>query len=695
MRAAAACLALLMSFAASAQGFARAQTNDEVPVLDPSDNQASQQVSDDGLLGMSLEELLNQQVTSAAKKSQSVSDTSAAIYVLTKEQIENSSAKTLTDLFRMVPGLQVVEVQGSGTAVSARGFSSRYASNLLVMVDGAAIYNSGISGIFWDQALIPLQDIERVEIIRGPGGSLWGSNSINGVINIITKQGIDARGVRARVNVSENQQRAELGIGTILSDSATVRAHGTFRRSNAEDFVGSTTYKDRWRGGLGGIRFDLAPTNEDTVLLLSEYSEGKIEDRFVNWELAPFLPVQTVTRLDNKFKSFHVLGRWKHSFSADFDVTSQVYYNYLSREEWGGLIERRLYDISVEGRWRASDRHEFNFGFEGQIDKEGGRTAPTVGDITASRTDRQISGYIQDDIWLVPERVRLTVGSKFENNNFTGTNAQPSIRALFKITPDQSFWLSGSRAVRTPLLSARGGLVRYGLNLSLDDTGLSYFLDTRLMGNPKAMNERLDALEAGFRGKITGNWSYDVAAFVNRYRNLSTLTLVDFDLIYKAPVPVPLGLDLYYLYTNEAKARSKGFELSIKGQPSPGWEVETSWSYLDINEKIQQSPAEVLPTAPVGLSPHHQLRLLSTYDVTDKLKVTGFLQYAGRTIDRTQPSYTKLDLRLTWAPTPNLELSLMGSDLLDKRRVEFAQEFLPIPNVYVKRAVAFEARARF
>lgn len=695
MRAAAVCLALLMSLADSAQGFAQVQSADAVPVLEPSDNQSGQQVPDDGLLSMSLEELLNQQVTSAAKKSQSVSDTAAAIYVLTKDQIESSSAKTLTDLFRIVPGLQVVEVQGSGTAVSARGFSSRYASNILVMVDGAAIYNSGISGIFWDQALIPLQDIERIEIIRGPGGSLWGSNSINGVINIITKQGIDAQGVRARLNVSENQQRAELGVGAILSDTATARVYGTFRRNLAEDFVGSTIYKDRWRGGLGGIRFDLAPSNIDTVLLLSEYSGGKIEDRFVNWELSPYLPVQTVTRLDNNFKSFHVLGRWKHAFSADFDVTSQIYYNYLARDEWGGTIDRRLYNISVEGRWRASDRHELNFGVEGQIDKEGGRTAPTVGDITGSRTDRQVSGYLQDDIWLVPDRLRLTIGSKFEDNNFTGTNAQPSVRALFKITPSQSFWLSASRAVRTPLLSARGGLLRYGLNIPVDDTGMAYFFDTRIMGNPKAMNERLDAIEAGVRGKITNHWSYDLGAFVNRYRNLSTLSLVGYNLIYKSPVPVPLGLDLYYLYTNEAKARSKGFELAIKGQPGPGWEVETSWSYLDVDEKIRQSPAEVLPVAPVGLSPHHQLRLRSTYDVTDKLKVTGFVQYAGQTIDRTQSSYTKLDLRVTWEPTPNLDLSVMGSDLLDKRRVEFAQAILPIPNVYVKRAVAFEARARF
>lgn len=692
-----------VSYVAFAAGVAIGLSSPMAMAQDRADEAGSagdQAISDESagngdLLDLSLEELLSRQVTSAAKKSQSVADTAAAIYVIDKEQIASSSARTLTDLFRMVPGFQVAEVQGSGTAVSARGFSTRYAANILVMVDGAAIYGSGITGIFWDQAIFPLQDIERIEVIRGPGGSLWGSNSINGVINIITKQGIDAQGIRARVQAGKDQQRVEINVGKVLSDSLAVRAYGTYRHNVADDFVDDTIYRDDWSGGLAGVRLDLAPTAEDKGVLLGEYSEGRIEDRFVTWELDPYLPVREVMPLRNRFRSAHVLGRWQHSFSADLDVTAQAYYNYLSREEWGGEIERRLYDISVEGRWRASATHEFNFGVAGRIDVEGGRVAPGSDFVGSTHTDRQVTGYVQDDITIVPDRLRLTLGSKFEQNNFTGFNAQPSARLLFKATPDHSLWASYSRAVRTPLLSARQSIIQYGLYVPYDDTGIPYFFDTRLLGNPDSRNETLDAFEIGARGKLGGGWTYDLAGFVNKYRELSTLTVTGFDYIFVPPVTVPLGADLYYAYTNLAKATTYGFELTVAGRPAPRWRVEASWSYLNESETVAATPLETLPVAPTGLAPHHQLRLRSTFEVSDKFELSGFVHYAGPSADGSQQAYTALNFKATWSPTTNFEVSLIGNNLLDARRVEYRQDILPIPNVYVEREVSIEAKARF
>nr|WP_294851619.1 TonB-dependent receptor plug domain-containing protein [uncultured Sphingomonas sp.] len=226
----------------------------------------------DALLDMSLEELLSQQVTSVAKKSGRVADSAAAVTVITQEDIRRSSARTVPDLLRMVPGMEVAEVQSSATSVSARGFTSRFAANLLVMVDGAAIYSTSISGMFWDQALIPLQDIERIEVVRGPGGTLWGSNSISGIVNIITKQSVDTQGLRVDGSIGTYSRRLEVAYGKELNENLGFRIYGDYRATDGLDGPHGAVPDNSWKGGLAGIRFDYAPSDKDNVVVLGELS---------------------------------------------------------------------------------------------------------------------------------------------------------------------------------------------------------------------------------------------------------------------------------------------------------------------------------------------------------------------------------------------------------------------------------------
>ncbi|NBC38031.1 TonB-dependent receptor [Novosphingobium sp. FSY-8] len=649
------------------------------------------------LRSLSLEELLAQEVTTAAKKPQRIADTAAAIYVITQEQIAHSAARNLTDVLRMVPGLEVSDVQGSGSAVSARGFSSRYAGNILVMVDGAAIYGSSVSGIFWDQAIFPLQDIERIEVIRGPGSALWGGNSANGVINIITRQSVDTQGWRSTAQVGPLQQRVEAGYGRALSDKAFLRAYGTYRHAISTDFIGTHPFHVDWQGGLGGLRLDIAPSNRDAVVVVGEYSAGQFGDVFVNAAPSPYVPKTIVTPLDNQFASHHLLARWRHALSDDLDVTAQGYYNYLMRDEWGGRIARQLYDASVESHWRANATHEFNLGVSGRIIREFGHAGPHSTLSTPTAVDRQLTAYGQDDIWLIADRLRLTLGTKFDASNFAKSSWQPNARLFWRLSPTHAAWGSVTRSVRSPLLIMRGMRYDYGLLVSPAPGAPRGFYQTRVAGTPDVDSERMTAIEAGLRGTIAPGWTYDLTLFEDRYEGVSTLNLIDSSayMVNTPAGPVPVGANVSFVYGNRAKARARGFELQLAGHIRPWWKVELSYAWLDLTSAFDPGAmTTTLEMVPTGLSSPGQWRFSSTMELNERLSLSTYVHRVSQSRDGTRGAYAKVDLRATWRPRPNWELSLVGADLLDEHRVEFNYTQVPTPQVYVTRSVFAEVRLR-
>lgn len=653
----------------------------------------------DALLDMSLEELLSQQVTSVAKKSGRVADSAAAVTVITQEDIRRSSARTVPDLLRMVPGMEVAEVQSSATSVSARGFTSRFAANLLVMVDGAAIYSTSISGMFWDQALVPLQDIERIEVIRGPGGSLWGSNAVNGIVNIITKQSVDTQGLRVDGSIGNFDRRLEVGFGRELNENLGFRVYGDYRSTRGLDGVDGKVPGNSWKGGLAGIRFDYAPTEKDNIVVLGELSSGKFKERFINVSMDPFVPVVSPLIQNNKFHTRHVLARWKRSVSEDFDISAQVYYNNLYRTEFGTAIDRDLYDASVESRLKVNDSNELNFGVAGRISSDNVKNTfslslPSNG---AHNVDRWVTGYIQDEITLIPDQLKLTIGSKFEKNNFTGFEIQPSARIFYRANPNLAVWASVSRAVRTPLLIQREMVANVTQMRDLTGFPSPIPSNSTVIGSKDAKSESVVSFEAGIRGSLAQSWSYDVAAFVSNYDKITTGTIVNQQVV-TMPVPfppyvLPIGVQTDFLVGNDGDAKSKGIEILTAGPITNWWKMEVSYSYLDLSITATR-PATVTLTGDSGSS-HHQIRAKSSMNLAEHFRLDTDVHYVSKSLGGGRKAYTDLDVRGTYQVNPNLELSVVGSNLLKKRRLEFYQDTLPLEPVYVPRSAFIEARARF
>ncbi|MDQ4421004.1 TonB-dependent receptor [Sphingobium sp. DEHP117] len=646
---------------------------------------------------MSLEDLLSQEVTTASKKARPIGDSASAIYVINQDNIRRSAARTLTDLLRQVPGLEVFDLSSSGTSVSARGFSSRFASNLLVMVDGAAIYSTSISGMFWDQALMPLQDIERIEVIRGPGGALWGSNSINGVINVITKQSVDTQGLRASGLAGLRDARAELGYGTRLSDELGVRAYGTYRRSQGMKFSDGSNDHASWEGGLGGVRFDYAPTSKDSVVFLSEYSRGGFTQPYKGFAVGPTGVTFPISYVDNDFSSTHILSRWSHTASQSLTLAGQVYFNQLKREELGVLVARDLYDASFEGHWQAGARHEIGFGISGRIsrDRIGGNNLFTLMK-NNSNVDRIATGYLEDEFSLIPDRLRITLGSKFEHNNFSGSNIQPNARIFYRANDKLSMWAAISRAVRTPLLQERGVKATLETPFPLPGSGTLVPAISTVIGNPESKPEVLDSIEAGLWSSLGRGWIFDVAAFYNRYDDLASINLSSISPLFLAGFPFPVGLQTTAAFGNEAKGRSWGTEILLSGNLAPNWSMEASYSYLDL--KIRPKTGFENMASPVitgGLSSHHQLRLKTAVDLDDRFEVSGALHYVSRSLDGLRPAYTDLGLRAEFQATPNIQIALSGSNLLKNKRLEYYQLNIPFPPNYVVRTGQLEIRTRF
>ncbi len=683
-----AALAVLPSAAVAEE---TAQTVATPTTVEPSAAPAESKKVDE-LLDLSLEELLSQQVTSVAKKSRRVADSAAAVTVISQEDIRRSSARTVPDLLRMVPGLEIAEVQSSATSVSARGFTSRFAANLLVMIDGAAIYSTSISGMFWDQALIPLQDIERIEVIRGPGGALWGSNAINGVVNIITKQSVDTQGLRMDVSVGTFDQRYEVGYGKQLNEKLGFRLYGAFRHTKGLDGRHGPLPDNSWNGGLVGIRFDYAPTEKDSVVVLGEYSQGKFDERYTEVALTPAGAVEVPLIQANKFHTKHLLARWAHNVSDDFDLSGQIYFNNLYRTEFGTSIDRNLYDASIEGRVRLNTTNELNFGLSGRLSRDKVRGTFSLSLPSEHNVDRWLTGYLQDEINVIPDKLRLTIGSKFELNNFTGFEIQPSVRMLYRFNPNFAAWGAVSRAVRTPLLLQREMIANVTRARLTPLVPYPLAVNSTFLGNKDAKAEEVISYEAGFRGSFGGGWSYDVAAFHSRYDRLTTGNQLSQAPVFLPPSPYPVGVQTNLLIGNGGKGKSSGVEALINGPITNWWKVELSYSYLDL--KVRSGEGSYI-LAGSGGSPNHQLRAKSSMQINDKLHLDIDVHHVGKAQADPRKAYTDLDVRASYQVNPNLELSLVGSNLLKERRLEYYQDALPIEEVFVPRTAFVEARMRF
>ncbi len=627
----------------------------------------------------SLEDLMNIEVTSVSKKEQTLSTVAAAIFVITQEHIRHSGATNIPDLLRMVPGLDVAQISGDSWAISVRGFNSQFADKLLVLIDGRTVYTPLFAGVYWDVQDVPLEDLERIEVIRGPGATVWGANAVNGVINIITKSSKDTQ----HALLTGGGGTHEFGFGTAqyggqINQAATYRLFVKGFDHNSFPSLSGRNGHDELDLLHAGFRIDSTLSKQDTVILQGDLyrgSEGKIAD--INSFSAPY---SSLLDLQTNVSGQNILGRWNHVFSTQSDATLQIYYDRAHRNSIIQSESIPTTDIDFQHRlqrggqdfvWGVGYRH-FSYSTTGSL--EVSFNPPLAG-------FNIFSTFVQDEITLNPNHLYLTVGAKFEHNDFSGFEFQPDVRIAWSLTKNRMLWTSYSRARGTP--SPADNALRIGLATFPGPDGLPILLT--LQGSRAVVSQNLDAFEAGYRAQASANLSLDLTTFYNKYQSLST---AEPGAPFLELNPSPPHLNIPITFASLMYGETHGIEAAIKWKVNERWTVSPSYAFERIHlhtAPTSQDTQSVLSGQ--GGSPHHQAQLQSHVILSHGYEWDASAYFVGRLSTQGLPSYTRLDSGLTWRASDHLSISLVGQNLLKDHHIETSNSDQSEKSSLIKRSV--------
>jgi iron complex outermembrane recepter protein len=643
------------------------------------------QASGGPLKQLSLAELGNVEVTTTSKEPEEVWKTPAAVFVITQDDIRRSGATSIPEVLRLAPGVEVAQVDADHWSVGIRGFGTVLASKLLVLIDGRSVYTPLFAGVYWQAQATPLEDIEHIEVIRGPGGTIWGANAVDGVINIITKNAKDTHGAMATLgggNVDQGTSAVRYGSGNGRGFNYRVYGLGFV---HGADFHPVGPIFDEWRMGQAGFRTDWDRNTRDTFTFQGDiYREGAGNGT----TYALYSPPSQVNAYGTAdLTGGNLLGRWKHVVNEGSDFQLQAYFDRTNHFEPEFGETRDTFDVDFLDHLTLPGQQNFLWGLGARVSPSNViQLVPTIDFLPQHRTDLIYSGFVQDEIAFFNHRFSLTVGTKLEHNNYTGFEVQPSGRLLWNWTPRESLWASVTRAVRTPS--------RLDTDVELTDyagtsSGLPVYL--RVNGNPHFQSEELVAYETGYRRLVTPHCYVDVALFYNDYNDLYSFQ-VGAPFLETSPSPVHAILPI--LTSNGIKGTTKGFELSPDWKPVNGWELRASYSYLDM--ELKNKPGSNDPTSVHGYegsSPRHQVVIQSFVNLSKKMEFDQTYRYVSALPAQTVASYQTMDTRFGWHITPELELSVGGQNLLQPHFAQYGGD--PGGLVDVKRSAYAKLVWRF
>jgi iron complex outermembrane receptor protein len=617
----------------------------------------------DEVMALSLEDLVNIEVTSAARMPQKISQAAAAIHVVTSEDIRHSGATSIPEALRMVPGLQVARIDGNTWAITCRGFNEAFANKMLVLIDGRTVYTPLFAGVFWDVQDVMLEDVDRIEVIRGPGGTLWGANAVNGVINIMTKSARDTQGLLiAGGGGSEERGFGRMRYGGTFGDRGYYRIYAKyFDRDTGQSLLGEDAADD-WRSFRGGFRAEWGDPDDDQVTLQGDaYSGSSGSVRPMSLLEAPY-SLNTVG--DSEFSGQNVLLRWQHALSETSNFSAQFYYDGTKRKDMAFNEKRDTLDFDFQHQFNLGERHTLVWGAGYRYTRDSIDDSFTVSGDPDSRADSLYSLFLQDNVMLIQDRLTFIVGSKFEHNGYTGLEIQPNARITWTPSIPYSIWAAVSRAVRTPSRLDHDSQINFGVFPMAPDV-ISY---VSMMGDEDAESEDLIAYELGFRYQPKRWFNLDVTAFYNVYDSLITnepQTPVATDAFPPFYVIFPLTAD------NKGSGETYGIEVAVDYTPVPWWQLKTSYSYLQMALHINNSSGAESFETDEGFSPQHQVSVLSKWDIGEKVEFDAWWRYVDSLPALDIPSYHTLDLRLALQLNSSLELAIVGQNLLDDNRKEF------------------------
>lgn len=643
---------------------------------------AQDDISEDSMMDLSLEDLLDIEVTSVSKRAQPLHDAAAAIFVITNEDLKKWGVTNIPDALRQVPGLHVGRIDSNKWAVTARGYNGRFSNKLLVLVDGRSVYTSAFSGVYWEVQDMMLEDVDRIEIIRGPGSTLWGANAVNGVINIITKHAADTVGGLAVVGAGDYEKGfGSLRYGTAVGKRSFIRFFGKgFERGSFEMDDGSDA-EDTWNQYRGGFRFDSQIKNAQTVKVQGEIYDGQVNQVLSISQLTP--PYRVIQNGIGYVSGGHLLTNWTNTFSPTSALSVSAYFDRAVREERVATQKDNQVDLDIQHHFHSGNQ-TFVWGLGYRHTESQLIAGPDVMIKSNDQTLRLFNAFVQDEISLFEDKIALTLGSKFEHNDYTGLEIQPSVRVAWKAHDQHRLWGAASRAVRTPMraedhLEVRATVVPAGIPTNPGPLPLAI----TVIGSNDFEAEELTAYELGYRYSQAA-FSADLATFYHNYTKLQ-------DNRTGEPVPQLTGpvpyLEVPSYFTNGRAAASYGLEAALAWKASSWMRWNINYSHIQEDKSKSEGNSENLI-----INPKHQvsvnlgLNLPSNFDVNlmgryvDSCRTRSDSNPAGQAIE----SFSTMDASLVWRFADDWQLFLVGQNLVEPGQWEYKAESVTLPSIAVR-----------
>lgn len=657
----------------SVLGILRPTTADAAPQVSPN------AASGSDLKNLTLEELSQIEVTTPSKEPQQAFRSPVAIYVITGDEIRRSGATSIPEALRLAPGVEVERIDSGRWSIGIRGFGSRLTRSVLVLIDGRTVYTTLFAGTYWEAQDVDMRDVDRIEVIRGPGGVIWGPNAVDGVINVITKPSTDTQGLLVNARTG-NLDLGETSVryGGRKGHSFTYRVYVKAENETHERHVDGNDYDD-WRKAQAGFRADW---NEGTRGLFTLQGDAYDEEVGEGAGAVSYTPPYSQTLFGYEHLSgANILGRWQRTFSPGNDIQVQAYVDRTNHRELNLADYRTTFDIDYLQRMKLGTRQEISFGV-------GARAIPIYDPIVVSgltftpihRTDQLYTAFFQDEMSLVPEQLTLSVGTKLLHTNFTEFEPEPSARLAWTPTAKQTIWAAYTHAVRTPSDAEEN----FTLSGYIGPTGLGVQAFAAFLPNTNFAPEQLNGYELGYRRLVRKTVLVDFAGFLNHYHDLFDEELIS-DSFSLSDAPPPLHLLLPAQFRNGLEGHTTGFEIAPEWRPAKFWRLRGSYSYLDLVLRKTASSGDIgtIPSIEGG-SPKHEVTAQSAFDLGKKLQLDLNYRYISALWGIGIPAYMTGDARIAWQIRRGLELSLTGQNLLQPYHLEYTAD--AGPNVGIRRS---------
>ncbi len=633
----------------------------------------------DDLSELSLEQLMDIEVVTVSRKEQRQFTVASAIHVLTGDDIRRSGAQSIPEALRLVPGMQVARINANQWAVTCRGFNEYFANKLLVMIDGRSIYSQIFSGVMWEENDLLFEDLDRIEVVRGPGATSWGANAVNGVINIISKNSRATQGWLISSGLgNELHNQTALRYGGKIGDSATFRIWGKYlnyddlRFEDGNELPDSGDAHDGWESSRWGFRADWGRGN-NRFCLQSDAYVNRYDTQLRRYNFAT--DAYETDKDDNQSYGGNILGRWIHDFSPSSQLTLQAYYDRIRKISFFAPIRVDNYDLDMQHKFRLGSRNEIVWGLGFHFTADSIDSAPEFSFSPEKRDEALYTGFIQDEIELVQEKLNLTLGTKMEHNYHTGFEIQPGARLAWTPTEKITLWSAVTRAVRTPSRTVDDSTVNAFLPASIMGTGFSTG-KIEIHGDNRAVSEVEHAYEFGLRVAPRKNIYMDVATFWSHYSHLRYITRefrgVKTD---RTVSPPAISFLEQNSFSNPAYGHTYGAEFSFGWDVTEKWRLLGGYSYFRINLKDHDTDGDPY-NYQYGEGPRNHAYLVSHLDLPAHIE----LDLIGRYVDadtlpsRRIPAYADMDVHVGWKPDEHVEFSLIGRNLFDDHKLEFIGE---------------------